>query len=539
LPGPEWPSLENWTSDMTDQPSSDPFDRAARAAGEALRRPAPADGAAAVRSVRRRQRLVLGAAGVGALALLVGAAVLVATRGGGEQAATVPDATLVVTTVPGTDPPTATTTLASTTPATTTPTTTTPTTSTSTAPTTSTSTAPAAPTTSLVEWADAQSSAGRTTVDRLPVEGGDAVAYLARQLGAANVAGAVALPDGRVVEMPTGALPDDAQEMSVFEVGGRIVVVLLAWGDNRTPSLSVLDPVTLLWSPGPDLGFGTAGASHQAWWADGSLLMGHGTWMETDTDLVVGADREAVIVRPDLSVVQVDTPPDGVQTTWSSVSGHTAFSFGYAGVGSAYTYGPYPQPWSLDVATNEWAPVPNPDWMTCAGQPACDWRQPTEGGVPALEVATDVGLVKLVPDGSVGVYDPDTGVWRRIGDPPFELTLPTAVAISDHVVVAPSLGGPDSPPPGAFTLLDVVNGIWYAGAVELAPDDAGMWQLRHDGDAVLLTRPRSSWPGAAIDTARDVVVDTDTPTGRVVSEGEVPRWYQLAPRFDLTVDELG
>ena len=23
-----------------------------------------------------------------------------------------------------------------------------------------------------------------------------------------------------------------------------------------------------------------------------------------------------------------------------------------------------------------------------------------------------------------------------------------------------------------------------------------------------------------------------------VSEGEVPRWYQIAPRFDLTVDEL-
>lgn len=80
------------------------------------------------------------------------------------------------------------------------------------------------------------------------------------------------------------------------------------------------------------------------------------------------------------------------------------------------------------------------------------------------------------------------------------------------------------------------NGIWYTGG--FADDDGGFWSLRHDDQGVPLTRPSSSRPSAEVDTAHDIVVDVDTPTGRIVSEGESPRWYPLAPFYDLTVDQL-
>ncbi|MCB0965584.1 MAG: hypothetical protein KDB37_02005 [Ilumatobacter sp.] len=521
--------------------SPDEFDRIARAAGEALRRPAPADGVAGVRSVRRRQQIVRGAAGGVAVVLLATIGTVVLTRDGDdERVATVPESTAVTSNVP---------TPASTTPATTNaptpsppstdPVDTTAPTTTTTIETTVPTTTTATPGTTLGAWGDEQRAAGRTTVERLDVAGGDGSVYVARRLGADDVAGAVLLPDGRVFEMPADALPTSFQNLSAFRLGDRIAVVALSWGDDSPPSMSSLDPTSLTWEAGPDLGFDATGGTDQAWFVDGSVLIGRGTWTLVDDVAVVGTDRRAVIVRPDLSVVEVATPPDGVQTTWSSVSGHRAFSFGYAGVGSAYSYAPFVQPWSLDVRTNAWSPVPVPDWFTCGDAASCEWRQPVEGGVPALEVGTDRGVVTLVPDGSIGLYDPDAGSWRRIDDPPFEPTLPTTAVIGDLVVVAPSLGGPNSPAAGTFAVLDLVLGTWQTGAAPLAADDPGFWSLRSDDDGVLLTRPSSSWPDAAIDDQHDVVVDATTPGGRLVTNDEASRWVPLAPWFDLTVDELG
>ncbi len=522
---------------MTDHQSSpDPFDRAAREAGEALRRPAPADGVGAVRAARRRHQIVLGAVGAAAVVLVVGAGVLVMTRGGGdEQVATLPDATVPTTFAPATTvvsdpttvgvaPETALPVVSTTGPD---PTTTMP------APTTTVPRAPA--TTTLVAWGDAQRAAGRTDVNRLPADGGDAAGFLAR-LGSDDVAGAVALRDGRVVEMPPEVLPSPEQDISLFDLGGKIAIVKLSWGDDTPPDMTILDPAGLTWSAGPDLGFEPADGADQAWYVDGSLLIGQGIWEAAGDDLVPAANRSAVIVRPDLSVEQVATPPDGVQTTWSSVSGHVAFTFGHAGVGTSFTYSPSPQPWSFDVQANAWSPVPNPEWMTCPDG-GCDWKVPTDGLPPVLEVGTDAGVVKLLLDGTIGLYDPDLGTWRRLDDAPFELALPQTAVIGDLVVVAPAVTGPP-PLAGVFAVLDVANGFWLSGGVELADDDAGFWLLRHDDDAVLLTRPSSSWPSAAVDTLHDVVVDADTPTGRVVSASEVPRWYPLSPFFDLTEDEL-
>ncbi len=520
---------------MTDHPSiPDPFERAAREAGEALRRPAPADGVMAVRAARRRQQIVLGAVGAAAVVLVVGALVL--TRGGGDnQVATLPDVTVPTTLVPATtvvaDPTTDAVAPESTLPVSPStvpdPTTTVP------APTTVVLRAPA--TTTLVAWGDAQRAAGRTDVLRLPADGSDAVGYLAR-LGSDDVAGAVVLGDGRVVEMPPEALPGPEQDISLFDLGGKIALVTLSWGDDTPPDMTVLDPASLTWSAGPDLGFESADSADQAWYIDGSLLIGQGIWEAGGDDLVPAANRSAVIVRPDLSVEQVATPPDGVQTTWSTVSGHVAFTFGHAGVGTSSMYSPSPQPWSFDVQDNAWWPVPNPEWMSCPDG-GCDWKVPTDGLPPALEVGTDVGVVKLLLDGTIGLYDPDAGTWRRLDDAPFELALPQTAVIGDLVVVAPAVTGPP-PLAGVFAVLDVENGFWLSSGVELAEDDAGFWLLRHDDEAVLLTRPSSSWPSAAVDTLRDVVVDADTPTGRVVSDSEVPRWYPVSTFFDLTEDEL-
>src|SRR5690606_33115148 len=138
---------------------------------------------------------------------------------------------------------------------------------------------------------------------------------------------------------------------------------------------------------------------------DGSLLVGRSVWSGTNGNTAVPSPaRAGVIVRADLAVEPVATPPGGVQMEWTSGFGRWALNFGLEP--GALDYTPYTQPWRLDVETNEWSPITLPDWLDCEPGATCQWFTPHEFGDRFLEVVTDRGVLKRVPDGTVGVYDP-------------------------------------------------------------------------------------------------------------------------------------
>src|SRR5690606_36345531 len=93
----------------------------------------------------------------------------------------------------------------------------------------------------------------------------------------------------------------------------------------------VLDPATGEWSLGPDLGLDRAlGQGLHVLSVDGSLVVGRSAWDELeDFSAVPSPDRAGIIVRPDLTVEPITTPPDGVQMSWTSAFGRWAFNFGY------------------------------------------------------------------------------------------------------------------------------------------------------------------------------------------------------------------
>ena len=104
----------------TDPPSSidaddpnDVFEQMARKAGAALRRPAPTDGVARLRSARRRQQLVRTALGVGASVIIVLVGLMVLNRPSDQTIAPSdsPEATTALTTGATTPSTTTTTTI--------------------------------------------------------------------------------------------------------------------------------------------------------------------------------------------------------------------------------------------------------------------------------------------------------------------------------------------------------------------------------------------------------------------------------------------
>jgi hypothetical protein len=290
----------------------------------------------------------------------------------------------------------------------------------------------------------------------------------------------------------------------------------------------LLDPTSLSWQPGPVLGVGDP---LQAWSVDGSMLVGDGAWVEGDVGIVPSPIRKAVIVRPDLTVVPVATPPEYVQTSWTSVSGRLALSFGYADFGSGFSAPRYPHPWALDVRSNTWVAVANPDWISCTD---CSWVQPTEGGSPHLEVVTETGVVSRIPDGTVGVFDPDSATWRRVGDAPIDLGTPRTAAFGGLVVVTP--WWLETGPPVA--VLDVAAGTWSTTPFDTT--GAFGFDVRTDGDGVFV-QPVDVAPAidAGVDVARAKVLDAGSTTWRPVTEAELPRWTTVADVHDLRVDELG
>lgn len=510
----------------TSDTSDDAFDRLARSAGAELRRPAPADGMQRVRTARRRQQATRSVVAGGAAVLVLGLGTFVALRGtddGGDVATlpdpTVPEPTVVPTTIPvvvPTDVP---------------------------APTPTT--IPPAPTTvppndEVDEWLAEQRAAGRTQVYRAAGDGTEAFGLVAQSPDATDSAGIVVFPTGETVTMPAEVASGIWSTMRIHGLGDSIAVISQTFpGTSAVPvsvpiDLYVLDPATGEWTVGPDLGLDRElGQGLHVLSVDGSLIVGRSVWDESDGNAAVPSpDRAGVIVRPDLTLEPVTSPPDGVQMEWTSGSDRWALNFGLEP--GALDYTPYTQPWKLDVETNEWTPITLPDWFDCAPAVDCQWFTPHEFGDRFLEVVTDRGVLKRIPDGTVGIYDPATDTWTRMDDAPFTLALPATALLDDRVVVAPVRAPWTEAEQGEFGqigVLDLATGTWSVERTDVTDEDS-RWEVRVDGAGVI-AQPVDIDPVETLDVARSFALDRGTADWRPATAADAERWTALAPQVDL------
>ena len=505
--------------------SDDAFDRLARSAGAELRRPAPADGMQRLRTARRRQQVTRSVVAGGAAVLLVGMGTFVALRGtddAGDLATqpdpTVPEPTVVPTTIPEPAP----TTVPEPTPTTVPPT-----------PTT-------VPTNDEVEgWLTLQRTEGRTLVYRAAGDGTDAYGLVAQSPEADDSAGIVVLPTGETFAMPDEVATGISPTMRIHGVGESIAVIAHLASFSTTAGsvpieLHVLDPATGAWNLGPDLGLDRAlGQGLHVLSVDGSLVVGRSVWDELeDFSAVPSPDRAGVIVRPDLTVEPITTPPDGVQMSWTSSFDRWAVNFGYEP--GALNYSSYTQPWKLDVATNEWSPITLPEWYSCEPGFGCEWVTPHESGDRFLEVVTPRGVLKRLPDATVGIYDPASDAWTQMDDAPFALALPAIALLGDRVVVAP-MRAPytveEQDDFGQVGVLDLSTGTWSVERFEVTEEDT-RWELRVDGAGVI-AQPVPIDPSGTLDLGRSIALDRDTADWRPATATDAERWTAAAAQVDL------
>lgn len=489
--------------------SDDTFEQLARAAGAELRRPAPPDGMRRVRAARRSQQVTKGVVAGGAAVLLVGMGTFVALRGtdDGGDLATQPDPT-----VPTPDPTVGPTTVPDPTPTTIPPT-----------PTT------IPPSDAVATWLAEQRAAGRTEVYRAAGDGTDAFAVVAQSPDGADAAGIVVLPSGATVDIPADVVAGLWSTMRVYGLGDSVAVISHLFDGTATDAVPVdlhlLDPSTGTWTDGPELGLDRElGQGLHVLSVDGSLVVGRSVWDETGGNAAVPSpDRAGVIVRPDLTVEPIATPPDGVQMEWTSSFDRWALNFGLEP--GALDYTPYTQPWKLDVATNAWSPITLPDWFDCEPTVDCQWFTPHEFGDRFLEVVTDRGVLKRIPDGTVGIYDPTTDTWTRMDDAPFALAMPATAVLDGRVVVAPA----DAPYTeeeqddfGQIGVLDLTTGEWSVERFEVTADDT-RWELRVDGAGVI-AQPVPIDPVDALDPERSFALDRGSVDWRMTTPADADRW---------------
>lgn len=508
-----------------DTPTDDEFERLARAAGAELRRPAPPDGMQRVRAVRRRQQVTRSVMAGGAAVLIVGMGTFVALRANddGGDVATLPDPTVpepAPTTVPEPEPTAPS--VPTTTPL----------------PTTTTSVPPSA---TVQDWLAEQRAAGRTFVSRATGEGTDAYGLVAMALdGSAGSAGIVVLANGEAVAMPAEVAEGVWPTMRIYGLGGTVAVVAQPFFPSATATglvpveLHLLDRTTREWGLGPDLGLNRAlGQGLHVLSVDGSLIVGRSAWDEFgDNTATPSPERAGVIVRPDLTVEPIAIPPDGVQMSWTSAFGQWAFNFGYEP--GALDYSSYTQPWKLDVAANEWSPITLPDWYACEPGFGCEWVTPHEFGDRFLEVITPRGVLKRLPDASVGVYDPAADSWTRMDDAPFVLAMPATAVLGDRVIVAPANAPYTEAERGEFGqvgVLDLTTGTWSVERFDVTDDDT-RWDLRRDGTGALL-QPDTLVPGSPLDLDRSFALDFDG-DWRPTTPTDADRWAALTPQVDLS-----
>lgn len=486
---------------MIDDPSSQPmsdeqFDSLAREAGASLRRPAPAGGPDRVRSIRRRRQVARAVAGTGAVAVLVGVGATFLLRDDPNPSISVqPEVTdppvTAVTVPPATAPNTD-----ATAPA--------PTTAAPTTPPSPATTAP--PQTALGDdaeaWVAGEVANGYTQVD---IHDGDGTT--ARLLVATNTTdaafeahAAVLMDDGTVHPVPAElgiAMPTD-----LYGVGGA--PALVRFGDGTAGSVTqvwMIASDTGEWTSTGDLGIAATATSVWGGYAvrvvDDLLIVVNNPYDESDQyTLTLSPERRGVVVHPDLSVTPMAPAPDGVALSFTSSSGGKALQmYGPAVEGGISVAVSYDQPWQYDPVANQWSEIPIPEWMDCGRIDvalSCDWVVVPDIGSTLLEVPTSRGLVALVPDGTIGLYDARASRWTRLDDAPIELTMPTTVVVGDEVVVAPWRTGVDD-----FTtvaVLDIASGTWTAQTLSIPPDiEARMdsewfdvsWDLRLVGSRVM------------------------------------------------------
>lgn len=371
----------------------------------------------------------------------------------------------------------------------------------SSSPAASTTTLPAGPV-SLAAWIDAQDAAGRDIHSVAVGDGTDArvvVAY--RRNNPSDVDGGLLLSDGTVIELPEGV--SRTRMPTPAGLGERVVLVSEL---NTGLEMWVLDPVSLLWNEGPDLGvFANLQGTPFVASLDGRLVLANQTIRGDAVGFYVPDEFAGVIIGDDLTTVPMAAPPEGQFLSVTSKVGAHALMLGLDSAAQANA--PLTQPWAFDVRTNSWSAVPIPEWLPCGA--GCDWMAPHEFDTQFLEVVVGDRVVKRLPDGTVGEYTPETGVWRRLDDAPFELAGPAVAVLEGLVVVAPVATPWLSNVAGEVAVLDVDAGTWETVQLDVevpSADDYLVFEARVDGSVALLapfsfmTQDRSE-PAFAFDAA--------------------------------------
>lgn len=513
---------------MDRQLTEDNFDDVARQAGDALRREAPADGMIRIRRTRRRQQQVRTATGVTAVAAIIAIGAFVATRNDDTPALVIqPEQTVPGTTQPvPTTPPSQSTSAPQQPAATSVPPTPAPTSPTPTSP-PGTAPEPQALSDEARAWIDARIADGHT-LDLSEVDG--ASFRVLTTMSGPTFRSAFLLADGRIVEPPV-AFP------VVTRLGDRPAAVQVGYlgTDTTTTEVWVFDTSTEQWTSTGDVGLPPIDGSGWGSWTvravDDRLIVANNQYVDRgDGAQVLSPDQAGVVIASDLEVAPIAPAPDGVALYFSSASGGKALQmYGPAIEGGTELDLSTEQPWQYDPVANEWSEIPLPGWSTCSDDPStCGWVNVADIGSIELEVATDRGLVTLVPDGTVGLYDATTSTWTRLDDPPIELVMPTTALVDDQLVVAPWRSGVNDF--STVAVLDLDAGTWIIERVEIPADVEARfgtewtdvsWDLRVAGSRVMMA-PGQSFQASTIDPI--VVYDTNARGWYAPDERDIAAW---------------
>ncbi len=225
-----------------------------------------------------------------------------------------------------------------------------------------------------------------------------------------DVAGIMEMGDGTLVELPAD-LPKGPSTPYVAGIGGRAVLIGRV-GDHL--EMWVLDPSSGSWAHAIPLGvFADNQAVPTVFDLDGRLFIANETVRDdgTNTATYVPDRQEGVIVAPDLTLTAMAAPPPGLFMDFTAKVGSRAFVLGRDI--NAGGVAPLTEPWQFDASTNQWSVVLSPPWLDC--NPNCSWRAPHEYGDLFLEVALGHSLIKMLPDGTIGLYSPADESWRQNG----------------------------------------------------------------------------------------------------------------------------
>lgn len=385
----------------------------------------------------------------------------------------------------------------------------------------------------LQRWIDGQIEAGRTQGYEVTGEGTDARLVIAYTGAVTDVAAIMELGDGRLIELPAD-LPTGPSTPYVAGIGGRPVLIGRVVGHLE---MWVLDASTGSWADAIPLG---VLADNQAvptvFDLDGRLFVANETVRDdgTNTGTYVPDRQEGAIVAPDLTLTAMTAPPPGLFMDFTAKVGSRAFVLGRDI--NAGGVAPLTEPWQFDASTNQWSVLPSPPWLDC--NPNCSWRAPHEYGDLFLEVALGHSLIKMLPDGTIGLYSPADESWRQMGSAPFALQSPAAATWGDVVVVASQpVIGLDPAAVADIGVLDTTSGQWTTtpladlGASAFADSRR---ELRTDGRLIMLGFSADGLPPIEPTS----VFDPATGAWRPPSTAEISLWAELYTLGDSTLQSL-